>query len=185
MASSSRTRSRLSTDDWVAEGLKLLADEGLGAVKIDSLASRLGVTKGSFYWHFESLPVFLEAMTDHYCARRDTEAEAFDQIAPPEPRERLMFLMEQISDPAEWNLERAIRAWAYSNPRLQQHIAKQDVWAFGQVRSCFRQLGFGDVDAEIRAKTLYYAGIGFVHTGSLGKPERRVHREGLLEILTR
>ena len=180
----SGARTRLTADDWLNAGLRLLADEGLAGVKIDVLATRLGVTKGSFYWHFESLPVFLEALAEHWCARRDAEIEAFPSSSPAEPAARLMYLMERISDRTAWNLERAIRAWAYSNPRLQAHVAALDEWAFGQVRACFKQLGFSGIAADIRAKTLYYAGIGFVHTGSLGPPERAEHRAGLLALLT-
>ncbi len=183
--SSSQTGSRLSAEDWIAGGLALLAEEGLAGIKIDALARRLGVTKGSFYWHFEGLSAFLDAMTERYCARRDAEIEAFGDTAPVEPEARLLYLMERLTDPATWNLERAVRAWAYSNPRLQAYVAEQDIWAFGQVRACFDRLGFTAIDAEIRAKTLYYAGIGFLHTGSLGEPERRKHREGLLALLTR
>ena len=146
----SGTRSRLRSDDWLNAGLRLLADEGLAGVKIDVLASRLGVTKGSFYWHFESLSAFLEALVEHWCARRDAEVEAFPSSSPAEPAARLMYLMERISDPAAWNLERAIRAWAYSNPRLQSHVAALDEWAFGQVRNCFQQLGFAGINADIR-----------------------------------
>jgi AcrR family transcriptional regulator len=178
------TRSRLSAEDWLTGGLQLLADEGLAGVKVDALAGRLGVTKGSFYWHFETLPAFLVAMVDYYCAWREAGIQSFPDTAPADPRERLAFLMQEISDPATWNLERAIRAWAYSNPRLQEHVAAADVWGFGEVRSCFEELGFTGVDAEIRAKTLYYAGIGFLHTGSLGAPERSQHRRGLLALLT-
>jgi AcrR family transcriptional regulator len=180
----SGARSRLNAEDWLNAGLKLLADDGLAGVKIDVLAGRLGVTKGSFYWHFDGLPAFLDALADHWCARRDADVEAFPLSAPAEPAGRLMYLMERISDRAAWNLERAIRAWAYSDPRLQAHVAALDKWAFGQVRDCFEQLGFAGIDADIRAKTLYYAGIGFVHTGSLGPRERREHRVGLLELLT-
>lgn len=183
VASSSRTR--LSAEDWLVAGLLLLAEEGLTGVKIDVLARRLGVTKGSFYWHFENLPVFLSAMVDLYIAQRDEEAEAFETTAPTDPRDRLMYLMERSSDPATWRLERAIRAWAYSNPRLGAYIARADVWAFEEVLLCFVRLGFDGVDAQVRAKTLYYAGIGFVHTGSLGERERPEHRERLLELLTR
>ena len=81
-------------------------------LKIDVLAARLGVTKGSFYWHFESLPAYLEALAEHWCGLRDAAVEAFPSSSPPEPAARLMYLMEEISDRATWNLERAIRAWA-------------------------------------------------------------------------
>lgn len=178
-------RSRLSADDWIAEGLELLAEDGLSAVKVEPLAARLGVTKGSFYWHFDDLPTFLEAMADAWSAARDAEVEHFTANTPPDPTERLRFLMANISDPHTWALERAVRAWAYVNPRLRAKIAALDGWAFGVVRDAFEELGFSQIDAEIRAKTLYYAGIGFLHTGSLGEPERADHREGLLALLTR
>jgi AcrR family transcriptional regulator len=180
-----QTRARLSADDWIAGGLKLLADEGVTGVKIDVLATRLGVTKGSFYWHFDSLPAFLEALTKHYCAVRSEEAEALDDAAPTDPRERLLYMMQRISDPATRSLERAVRAWAGAgNPRLAEHVRQIDAWGFNHVLRCFEQLGFGGFDAQVRAKTLYYAGVGFVHTGSIGKPERTAHRTALLDLLT-
>jgi Bacterial regulatory proteins, tetR family len=45
------TNSRLSVDDWIQAGFAILAEEGIKALKIDRLCRRLGVTKGSFYWH--------------------------------------------------------------------------------------------------------------------------------------
>lgn len=181
----SQTRSRLSADDWLQGGLALLAEDGLASVKVEPLAARLGVTKGSFYWHFEDLPAFLAAMAQRWCDQRDGEVAAFDTDAPEDPVERLRFLMESISDPETWKLERAVRAWAYANATLSAKVAELDEWAFGQVRRAFEQLGFARIDAEVRAKTLFYAGIGFLHTGSLGEPERADHRTALLDLLTR
>ena len=45
-------RARLSSADWEAGALDLLAEQGVSAVAVEPLARRLGVTKGSFYWHF-------------------------------------------------------------------------------------------------------------------------------------
>ena len=58
--------SRLSVNDWITAGLELLADDGIGGVKIQRLCERLGVTKGSFYWHFTDLDAFLGAMAKHW-----------------------------------------------------------------------------------------------------------------------
>jgi AcrR family transcriptional regulator len=182
---SSTAKTRLTADDWLAGGIHLLADEGLAGIKIDALAERLGVTKGSFYWHFKSLPVFLEAMLDLYINRQQQDIEGFDSMAPEEPRARLMYMMNRISDPAMWNLERAIRGWAYVNPRLNEHMRAVDHWAYDEVRACFERLGFKGHDAEVRAKALLYAGIGFVTTGVLGEPESEEHREKLLDLLLR
>jgi AcrR family transcriptional regulator len=41
--------SRLTMDDWIRTGYAIRAEEGIKALKIDRLCSRLGVTKGSFY----------------------------------------------------------------------------------------------------------------------------------------
>jgi AcrR family transcriptional regulator len=50
---------RLSTQDWTTRALELLVDEGVGAVKVARMCRELGVTKGSFYWHFDDLVRFL------------------------------------------------------------------------------------------------------------------------------
>ena len=45
---------RLSAEDWAVAALDVIAESGLAAVAVEPLAKRLGVTKGSFYWHFPS-----------------------------------------------------------------------------------------------------------------------------------
>jgi AcrR family transcriptional regulator len=56
MASSvSATNSRLSVDDWVQEGFRVLAEDGVKALTLGQLCTRLGVKKGSFYWHFSDM----------------------------------------------------------------------------------------------------------------------------------
>lgn len=39
---------RLAREDWINEGLRLLREAGAEAVRVEPLAKRLGVTKGSF-----------------------------------------------------------------------------------------------------------------------------------------
>ncbi len=47
--------SQLSVDDWVQEGFRVLAEDGVKALTLGQLCTRLGVTKGSFYWHFADM----------------------------------------------------------------------------------------------------------------------------------
>src|SRR6202023_1045555 len=49
---------RLTARDWIACGLATLAREGADALKADVLARKLGVSRGSFYWHFADLDAF-------------------------------------------------------------------------------------------------------------------------------
>ena len=46
---------RLAVDDWIQAGYKVLAEEGIKSLKVGRLCTRLGVTKGSFYWHFADI----------------------------------------------------------------------------------------------------------------------------------
>jgi AcrR family transcriptional regulator len=186
--SSTSTKSgkpRLSAEDWILAGHELLVDEGIAGIKIDRLAARLGVTKGSFYWHFTNLPAFLAAMAERFIARQREEMAGFEATAPSDPRERLLWLMNRISDPEIGALEQAMRGWAYEEADLHLSVERVDRWGFGVVREAFERLGFVGHDAEVRAKALYYAGIGRLHTGILGEPEGLEHREHLLDVLTR
>lgn len=59
---------------WVAAGLESLRQGGVGAVRVERLAARLGITKGSFYWHFRNRGDLLDALLE-YWAREMTDAE--------------------------------------------------------------------------------------------------------------
>jgi len=49
---------RLTKDDWVQFGLTILKTEGYSQLKAGTLAKRLKVSRGSFYWHFQDLSAF-------------------------------------------------------------------------------------------------------------------------------
>src|SRR5262247_806299 len=49
---------RLTAQDWIDFALTTLAQEGFDALKADVLARKLGISRGSFYWHFSDLGTF-------------------------------------------------------------------------------------------------------------------------------
>ena len=57
---------RLSADDWAQAALDMIAEQGVGSVAVEPLARRLGVTKGSFYWHFPSRDALLQAALERW-----------------------------------------------------------------------------------------------------------------------
>jgi len=50
---------KLSANDWLDVALQVLAEDGLSALAVEPLAKRMGVTKGSFYWHFNNRKVLV------------------------------------------------------------------------------------------------------------------------------
>src|SRR3954452_24974213 len=85
-------RTRLSADDWEQAALDLIATQGVSAVAVESLAKQLGVTKGSFYWHFPTREALLKAAFDQWEKRSmDKFIEEIAPIADPRARLRELF----------------------------------------------------------------------------------------------
>jgi AcrR family transcriptional regulator len=61
-----KENTRLSAEDWLQLALDVLNEQGIDAVKVLPLAKRLGVTRGSFYHHFESREDLLTQMLDYW-----------------------------------------------------------------------------------------------------------------------
>ena len=63
---------RTPRNRWIEEGLRALGDGGPEAVRIESLAQALGVSKGGFYWHFKDRQALLEGCSTHGSAAGST-----------------------------------------------------------------------------------------------------------------
>ena len=57
---------QLSAQDWLDQGLKTLAKSGFTALKAEPLAKAMGVSRGSFYWHFADIGAFHAAILKHW-----------------------------------------------------------------------------------------------------------------------
>ena len=65
----SQSTRKLTRTDWLAAALAALLKAGPEGVHVEPLATSLGVTKGSFYWHFEDLQALLSSVIDHWATR--------------------------------------------------------------------------------------------------------------------
>ena len=175
---------RLSIDDWIDLGLALLAKEGVSAIKIDRLCARMGVTKGSFYWHFTDLQAYMEALAERWGDVRDAARMSFRELERLDPPDRLRGMMEVLADPRQWTLERAVREWARSDPAVAERVRKSDRWVNRAVLKAFVDAGFSGADAEVRARGLFYAGVGSLHTaGERDLARGAAERQAFLQIL--
>ena len=178
---------RLSVTDWITAGLELLAEEGIGGVKIQKLCDRLGVTKGSFYWHFTDLDAFLGAMSKHYEDGARIFRDQFTAMAQKDPSRTLADSVQFSYDNRLGRIERAMRDWARSDERARAAIEASDRLGFAAIAERFELLGFTQEEADIRAKTLFYAGVGFGDVGPGLGNQRDPHKQltAMMELLTR
>src|SRR5687767_10471799 len=90
---------RLSAEDWAQAALDLVAEQGVAAVAVEPLARRLGVTKGSFYWHFPSRDALLQAALERWEAiEQESVFGSLEKV--PDPRERLRALFQVVAHEA-------------------------------------------------------------------------------------
>ena len=63
MASAAPARSpSLHPEDWLRAAQNRLSEHGIESVRIEVLARDLGVSKGSFYWHFRDRGELLDRL---------------------------------------------------------------------------------------------------------------------------
>lgn len=177
---------RRTVDDWIQAGYSLLADEGLQSLKIDRLCERLGVTKGSFYWHFTDMAGYRTALIDSWGSQRGEEHRVYSDIRDRPPRERLSMMMHALISPRHWRLACTMREWARSDPHVAHGVQSSDRLVLRAVQQAFADLGFSAAEAELRARTTFAAGIGFLHlAGSKPKPLNATQLERFLDFMTR
>src|SRR3954471_17377056 len=77
---------QLSAQDWLDQGLRTLARSGFTALKAEPLAQAMGVSRGSFYWHFADIRAYHAAVLKHW---REVAAEQIiarvEASGPDEP----------------------------------------------------------------------------------------------------
>jgi AcrR family transcriptional regulator len=112
-------------EDWLKAGFILLSEAGEAGLTIDALISRMGVTKGAFYHHFNNRLAYSEAllsfweqeMTQQVIDQSNIESTAKDRI------KRLTSITTRASNPS---LEVAIRAWALRDPLVRGYQERVD-----------------------------------------------------------
>lgn len=179
------TLSRLTAGDWVDVGFATLGAEGIQGVKIDRMAERLSVTKGSFYWHFRDLDEFLDALAEKWAGEMGTRYLATAGSPDEHPSVRMQNRLRVFLSRSVRSLDREMRHWARKDHRARAALEKTDRQIFAQITTDLRELGFGDEEAAWRASVLFYASIGYA---AVDHPltESDVRTEGfkLLQLLT-
>ena len=152
---------RLSADDWAQAALDLIAEQGVAAVAVEPLARRLGVTKGSFYWHFPSRDALLQAALERW-EKAEQEMVFGSLEAVPDPRERLRALFHLVAHEATSHLIYSELLKALDHPIVQPVIGRVSQRRFDYLTAAFRQAGLSRTDAQHRARLAYAAYVGFL-----------------------
>jgi len=169
---------QLSADDWIREGLKALAKGGFTALKADPLAKAMGVSRGSFYWHFADLGAFHAAILKRWREIAAEQIIADVEAAHDEPLKALL----RRTFGARLDLERAVRNWAAFDAAAQGAVRAIDRRRIDYIETLLEKRGLTPAAAQARAQVLYWTFLGFALSGT---PVPAARLQGLLDEILR
>ena len=155
---------RLEPGDWERAALDAIATGGVASVSIPRLAERLGVTKGSFYWHFDGLEPLLAAALARWEAAYTDRRIAHFEVDLPSPAARLKpWSAEAEADHQAQALYLEISNAAATRPAFAAVVARVVEKRVAFLARAYRELGLAAKAARRRAVTAYAGYVGMLH----------------------
>jgi AcrR family transcriptional regulator len=151
----------LTAADWAQAALQLIAEAGLGALTVEALAARLGVTKGSFYWHFIGRSDLLAAALARWEQRTTTEAIT-GLSAVTDTRQRLSLILDAASQSPRSRSLYAALAEAAEDPVVRHSLNRVASVRIEYLEACYRELGLAQPRAKAKAVFAYAAYRGLL-----------------------
>ena len=164
-------RNRVSKADWLQGALELLRTAGVEAVRVERLASALGVAKSGFYYHFRDRSDLHDALLDHW-ERTNTAALVSMAERPAKTITESVgnvFKCAINPDLFDTQLDFAIRDWARRSPRVRETMQRSDAQRLDALTRMFQRFDYPKLEAVARARILYYMQIGY-DDARLGEP---------------
>jgi AcrR family transcriptional regulator len=171
---------QLSAQDWVDQGIKALVKSGFTALKAEPLAKAMGVSRGSFYWHFKDIGAFHLAILARW---REVAAEQIiANVEAASTHESPLPVLLRRTFGGKPVLEVAVRSWALHDPVARAALQALDRRRLNYVESLFERSGLPPEIARARAQIFYWAFLGFALSD---KPLSKARQEAVLEELIR
>lgn len=152
-------RTSLTPEAWIEAATEVLVDQGIDHVRVDVLAGQLGVTRGSFYWHFRDREDLLRRVLQAWSERATEQLTKRLVHARSDPREQVR---DMISLPFRGRsaaraarIELAIRAWARRDEMARMALDAADASRIAYHEGVFRALGLAADEARRRGFLLY------------------------------
>jgi AcrR family transcriptional regulator len=152
---------RTPRSGWIDEGLRALAAGGPDAVRIESLARALGVSKGGFYWHFGDRRALLEELLDTW--ERVSIDEVIERVesggGDARARLRRLFALASSSE-GLLAIDLAVRDWSRRDPAVAERLRRADNRRMAYMRSLFAAFCPDEDDVEVRCMLAFSLWIG-------------------------
>jgi len=174
----------LSREEWLERALDIVSSEGGAKLRISALVEAVGVTKGSFYWHFKNKDDFVRRLIDYWHERYTlTVSDYLDQIEGS-AEQKLLKLMKMVFVEQLTRHDLAIRSWAIAEPKLRDLVKRTDDYRLDYLRMLFAGIGFDKGASDLRARVfLGEAAWEAARFQRMSRSERARNAEAFFELL--
>jgi AcrR family transcriptional regulator len=181
------SRGQFGPDDWIRAAHRVLESRSIDAVRVEVLAKEMGVTKGSFYWHFKDrddlLQRILTAWRDEATEQIIFRFESRQLAARELIRDLLTLPFRGAAAREAAATELAIRAWARRDDAARRVLDEVDAKRLSYITQCFRALGFSATESKSRAFALYSYELSEALLSNQGTTKQRDDRRAFMEKL--
>ena len=184
MVRKTQGNSQLSKEDWLRVALDVLNERGVDSVKVLPLSKALGVTRGSFYWHFKDREDLLQQMLEYWeWELTDTvieHARSLDGSAKDKLRDVVTNVLYQSMD----RYDTAVRAWSLFDDAALKTMRRVERKRLRLLTELINQSGLDQDSAQLRARFLYgYLMTGISVTGRPTRAEKARDIEQCMEFI--
>jgi AcrR family transcriptional regulator len=165
---------RLGRDDWVAAALDAFERHGSAGVAVVPLAKALGVTRGSFYWHFDTRDELLAAALERW-EREHSDAVLTAMDAVADPRERLRLLADRALSKPPTIFAQLLRG--AEEPIVGAVLERSAQARTAAIAKAYRDCGLTAASARHRATVVYALYIGLAHLQPSARDRAGLTRE--------
>lgn len=151
-------RLQLDRAAWTQAALDTLADEGVTGIRVEVLAKRLNVTKGSFYWHFKDRQDLLSGVLETWKDGRIRDIVKQTRPHPGNEAAQILHVIDVYSASRNRKgilIELAMREWARRDPAAAAIVEEVDAWRLRCARELFLACGVAMHEASTRSMLLY------------------------------
>ncbi|WP_298428848.1 TetR/AcrR family transcriptional regulator [uncultured Jannaschia sp.] len=175
--------SRLGPNAWIDAAYAAFERGGVGAIRVDPLAKALGITRGSFYWHFKDRQALLRAVINRWDATNTEATIAENEAVGGAPAARLLRLLRTCATD-DGRFEIGIRAWAKDDAGARSILERIDGRRIGYMARLATEAGVAEEDARIRARVGYLAWLGsYMNAVSGDQAQRLADMDGLWHMM--
>ncbi len=154
---------KVTRDDWLNVAMDVLISDGVDQIKVLNLAERMAVSRSSFYWYFKSRQELMDALLERWQATNTAALIAQAEAPAKTVTAAVCNVHRCVVNTALFDtaLDFAVRDWARKSGKVRRALDQSDARRLEALHAMFARYGCSEVEAETRARVLYYMQIGY------------------------